>query len=317
MDRPTLDDDTVTRVLRGSLPPDEAPRGLESVAALVRAAHGAATDDEVADPRGVVHTLSTQLHDRAAAVATATGAARRRKRLRRLVASPALVAALVATGAATAAAATGDLPRPVQSAVAGVASHAGLDVPNPGAHHRHGTHAGRTTVADGTPDGAPAGTRATTAAPTTLAPPLNGPAFAALCHAYASGNGVTRGNKADATPFRSLVDAADAAGESVETYCTNATPAPGTVLPPATTPTTTSSNPSSGTSSDEPGAPHDPQHGPPATLGNGEPHPSTATTVVHGNPHGTPPGQANGNDAKGNAGNGNGNGRGGNAAGHP
>jgi hypothetical protein len=311
MEHPAYDDEAANRLLRGSLPPEDAPAGLEAVAALFRAAHGPVTDDEVADPRGVVQALSTDLRDRAAAANQAARTARGRRRLRRLVASPALVAALVATGAATAAAATGELPRPVQSAVAGVASHAGVDLPEPAAHHTRGHHD------DGGGDATTAEAPGSTSPAAGATSPIDGPARAALCHAYASGNGAERGGKADARPFRDLADAAAAANESVDAYCS--APAPNVTTPTDATPSDTLTT-STTTGTSDGGA----RHGPPATLGNGAPHPSTPgnsgasgngvppSTVVHGDPHGAPPGHASTN-----AGNANGNGRGGNPAGHP
>lgn len=314
MEHPAWDDEAANRLLRGSLPPEDAPAGLEAVAALFRAAHGPVTDDEVADPRGVVQALSTDLRDRAAAANQAARTARGRRRLRRLVAPPALVAALVATGAATAAAATGDLPRPVQSAVAGVASHAGIDLPEPAPHHHTKGHHGDDSGGDTATADAPGSTSPTVGATS----PIDGPARAALCHAYASGNGAERGGKADARPFRDLAAAAAAANESVDAYCS--APAPNATTPTDATPSDAPPTTSTTTGTSDGGA----RHGPPATLGNGAPHPSTPgnggasgngvppTTVVHGNPHGAPPGHASTN-----AGNANGNGRGGNPAGHP
>jgi hypothetical protein len=152
-------------------------------------------------------------------------------------------AAVALFAAGTAAAATGNLPGPLQRGVASTLSHEGVADPESTDDSTTTTEtATSTTVTDGTT------TTSTTAADTTttstgaetdsdgpVGPDASGPAKHGLCTAYFAGHA----KNPDAVAFRNLVDAATAAGGTVEAFCT-----------PATTTTALTTEPDSATTDD-------------------------------------------------------------------
>jgi len=138
------------------------------------------------------------------------------------------LAALLAGGAA--AATTGSLPVPAQTAVSGALSRVGLSVPDPTSHaDPHAT--------DTQHRGAPTKDDATDQAGKAKGPDATGPAKFGLCTAWAATpTPNAHSHKRSAVAFVNLQKAADAAGMSVADYCKGVTPTSGE---PDTTPPTT------------------------------------------------------------------------------
>jgi hypothetical protein len=139
--RPTLDEDSASRLLQGLVHPDDAPPGYSFVAGLLIAAaqqQRATIDEDTAATTVSAMVETIQSGPRAAPTPQAR---QRRSMLGKLFAGKALAAfgvvALTATGAA---ASTGALPTSAQSIVAGAASHVGLDLPQPGDHGKSAQH---------------------------------------------------------------------------------------------------------------------------------------------------------------------------------
>src|SRR6185312_1266841 len=124
MRRYPIDDETAGRLLAGAVEPDDAPPGYAQVSALIQAAKAPATVEELGRRDADVSTISAALVTPAAASVKPEGTRMisRRFGMKALgIAIPAL--ALTATGAA---AATGNLPAPAQSAVHGALADVGL-----------------------------------------------------------------------------------------------------------------------------------------------------------------------------------------------
>ena len=120
MATPPLDPDTADRLLGGSIHPDDAPAGYRRVAALIAAAREpAATAERSEAPAGLAELVTSS-----PSAPEPTGRSRRRF-------AAAAVAATVLLGASGAAAATNNLPAPVQRTVASIGSYLGLNIPEP------------------------------------------------------------------------------------------------------------------------------------------------------------------------------------------
>jgi hypothetical protein len=205
MRRHPIDGETAERLLAGSVEPDDAPPGYAQLAALVKAAKAPATGEELvrrdADVAVVTAALDTP-------VAAATTTERTRMISRRFgtkalaIAIPAL--ALTATGAA---AATGSLPSPAQSAVHSALTHVGLSVPS---DHSSSGDAGDT------------GTHSANNA-NAVGPDATGAAKFGLCRAFMANGGHMSTNS---VAFRNLQKAAGS--ESVASFCAGVTPGNGT-----------------------------------------------------------------------------------------
>jgi hypothetical protein len=135
-DRPTLDEASASRILQGIVHPDDAPPGYASVAGLLAsAAQPAAVDEDAA-----AATISAMVGAIRGSASTPQ-VLRRKSMLKKLLAGKALAAVgIVALTASGAAAATGSLPDPVQSVIAGAVSHVGVDLPQPGDHGNSAGH---------------------------------------------------------------------------------------------------------------------------------------------------------------------------------
>jgi len=121
------------------------------------------------------------------------------------------IAAAALTGGFAVAASSGTLP---------IAS--GRDEgPNPTA----ASAASHTPGADGTSatSSPPAPANAPSNSPNGQGPDATGPAKFGLCNAFTSGQGTTKGEKADSVAFQALATAAGGAG-NIAAYCSNATP---------------------------------------------------------------------------------------------
>jgi|GEM_PF-3693239 hypothetical protein len=115
------DDASFDRLLDGTVAPGDVPAELAEVARLVRAARGPATAEELRTAAAIAAAVPT--------VGAVVPLREARPRGRRALVRLAIVGGVVLVGA-TAAAATGNLPAPVQSAVSSAAERVGLDVPD-------------------------------------------------------------------------------------------------------------------------------------------------------------------------------------------
>ena len=291
MRRHPIDDQTAERLLAGAVDPDDAPPAYAQVAALVQAAKAPATADEVVRRDADVAAVTAALARPAAGVSTSerTSIISRRFGAKALaIAIPAL--ALSATGAA---AATGSLPTPAQSAVHGALSDVGVSVPS-----------GRSS--DNSGDSGTTGTHAANNA-NAVGPDATGPAKYGLCRAYAANKGHMSSNS---VAFRNLVNAAGGAA-NVASFCAGATPGNstsanagtsgassdantnGTNGPPTSTPGSDHSNNSTpaGPPTSTPGSDHSSNSNPagPPTSTPGSDHANTSTPA--GPPSSTPAGR--------------------------
>ncbi|HLG67536.1 MAG TPA: hypothetical protein VKV36_06670 [Acidimicrobiales bacterium] len=132
MARFTLDPTLVERLLGGALHPDDAPPGLGHVAELVRAARGPATSAEHVGREAAMSAFAAMKDGSGVPAPTA----RRQSMLGKFMTLKVLAAAgPIALAGAGAAAATGSLPAPAQSAVSHVLADVGISVPNPDTGH--------------------------------------------------------------------------------------------------------------------------------------------------------------------------------------
>jgi hypothetical protein len=140
--RHPLDEDSASRLLQGTVHPDDAPPGYGSVAGLLASASVLPTVDEDA----AAITVSAMVEAIRGGVSTPQ-TSRRKSMLSKLLAGKALAAiGVIALTASGAAAATGSLPDPAQGVVAGAVSHVGIHIPQPGdqgnsaGHRQDGTN---------------------------------------------------------------------------------------------------------------------------------------------------------------------------------
>ncbi|HZQ76118.1 MAG TPA: hypothetical protein VFE55_02235 [Acidimicrobiia bacterium] len=196
--RPPLDDDSATRMLQGLVHADDAPPGYGAVAGLLAAAAArpASVDEDAA--AATVSAMVGAIREGAPIPQTS----RRKSMLTKLLAGKALAAlGVVALTASGAAAATGSLPTPVQSAVSGAASHVGVDLPHPNhgnsaAHRQDGKHrpgTDTTSTTGGTGDNGASSNHGQTVSQTAHSTP-DGPGKGAAVCAVASGGKCQAGN---------------------------------------------------------------------------------------------------------------------------
>jgi hypothetical protein len=212
-----LDDDTVERLLAGTLSPAQAPAGYAKVAQLLRAAAAAPTPEELAGQGAVLAELRAAAQARPTAAMAAGRPPRRRRRTG--LAVVVVVGALVTGGVAGAA--TGHLPGPVRDAARTITGAGGGAPSSPttadqppitgaaGAGPEGSRHAG--TLGQGS------GATGNGAGPAPVA------ALKGLCNAYAAGNGAAQGGKLDATAFKALATAAGGE-DKVATFCEDLLP---------------------------------------------------------------------------------------------
>jgi hypothetical protein len=138
-----LDEDSASRLLQGTVHPDDAPPGYGAVAGLL---HSAAQLPMVpVDEDAATATVSAMVE----VIRDATPAphiSRRKAMLGKLLAGKALAAvAVIGLTASGAAAATGTLPDQAQSVVSDAVSHVGINIPHPNhgnsaSHRKDGKH---------------------------------------------------------------------------------------------------------------------------------------------------------------------------------
>jgi hypothetical protein len=218
-----LDEETVERLLAGDLPRSQVPPGYAQVAALLAATTAEPTPEELAGQAEVLAELRAVTRPRRAAAVRGRRAARPPRRRWAGLAAAALVGALVTGGVA--AAATGNLPGPVQNVARSIlgAGGGGPAAPTePGqqpaaAGASHTSTATPTGPTDGSQGGQPAGTGGPGPDPTAAGNPA-GPDTVRLCRAFLAGKGAEQGKNLDATVFQALVKLAGGA-EKLPSYC--------------------------------------------------------------------------------------------------
>lgn len=301
-----LPDELVERLLTGASPGAGVDEPTVAVAQVLHAARQAPTAAELAEADAAAATFVARMAGVTSTVISLDD--HRRRRAGRVSARVAAgVAALTLFSAGAAAAATGNLPDPVQRTVAQAVSHVGVDLPTPddqGGERADGTDDdGPSTSTAGSssssssasttasPSSAASTSAATTASSATTASPdssategssastpvgpdVSGEARKGLCTAYEKQR--KNGAEPNGVAFDNLRKAADAAGQTVDEFCDDDGA-------PATTEASTpeSSRPSTGTT--EPESDGDDStsvpkpKGPPATY-KGPDEPITATT---------------------------------------
>jgi len=217
-----LDEETVERLLAGDLPPSEVPPGYAQVAALLAATAAEPTPEELAGQAEVLAELRAVTWKPRRAAAHTRRAARPPRRRWAGLAAAALVGALVTGGVA--AAATGNLPGPVQNVARSILDTVGgvgpgtPTMPAPASTSRASTpgsvQAGQSTR----PTGATGPGPATTGAAAAPNPNLEG-----LCQAYLASEGAEQGKKLEATAFQDLAKLAGGR-DKIDSYCEKLVP---------------------------------------------------------------------------------------------
>jgi len=218
-----LDEETVERLLTGTLPPAQAPAGYEKVAQLLAAAAAAPTPEELVGQGAVLAELRAAARARPTAAMTRGTASPPRRRRRTGLAVVVVVGAMVTGGVAGAA--TGHLPGPVRDAARAITGAAGNGTPSsPTTPGQPPASAPRITDAGGAgPQGSRPGGTGGPGPGSTGGGPVAGAALEGLCEAYAAGNGAAQGGKLDATAFKALATAAGGE-DKVATFCEDLLP---------------------------------------------------------------------------------------------
>jgi len=212
-----LDDDTVERLLAGTLPPAQAPPGYARVAELLAAAAAAPSSAELAGQEAVLAELRAVTGGRPPAASPSRRARSPQRRRRAGLAVIVAVGALVTGGVAGAA--TGHLPGPMREAARSVLGTTDGGTPSTA------TQAGQPPAPVKRPAGAGGGLGGARPSVSTGpgpgaagAGPAATPNLEGLCQAFTAGNGGQQGAKLDATAFEVLTRAAG--GEDrVTAYC--------------------------------------------------------------------------------------------------
>ena len=237
-----FDEATVDAFWGGRVAPDDAPRGYQELASLVRAARAPASADELIGQTSVVAAAAAAVRAPAGIFHGIHWAGPRPLaklvsfKVAKLVSFKVVAAAAaVGLGGGLTAAAAGVLPAPIQSAVSDGLSHLGISIPNPD-HHA-------------SPHVTPGAATAYRHAADTYG----------LCTAYAASAGATStdshasGAHLNPTGFAQLTAAAQAQGQTIQQFCANLTAPPSQ---PTDTPsdrhTGSPSGPSGGTPSSPP-----------------------------------------------------------------
>jgi hypothetical protein len=145
MHGPAIDESTADRLLTGRLAPDDAPPGFVGLAAMIRAATGPATSAESKRDAAVIAAALVAVRSSQPMYRSAS---RRRSMLSKLLSAKVagLVAGAVLGSTGVAAAATGNLPAPAQTAVSDAMSHVSVSVPS---GNRHGAGHGKSEASHG------------------------------------------------------------------------------------------------------------------------------------------------------------------------
>jgi len=252
-----LSDDQADRLIAGQADVG-AGSAFDAVAGLLAAMREPSDAGELAGTDALLATMSEAMRSSATSAPTSPS---RRPVLTRIVSGKIIaITAVTFLSAGAAAAATGNLPDPVQRSVSTTFSHVGIDLPRP--HDRPNAHAdaaasaSRLDAATSTSE-APSTTvsPSTTVDPTTSAatttidstvpssveddaddahtpvgPDATGPAAKGLCTAYSAGG--DHGHRLESTAMTNLAAAAAAAGQTIEAYCATVLAASDASAPP-------------------------------------------------------------------------------------
>jgi hypothetical protein len=214
-----LDDDTVERLLSGTLPPAQAPPGFAKVAELLAAAAAAPSPAELAGQEAVLAELRAVIRGRPPAAGPSRRARTSRRRRRAGLAVVVVVGALVTGGVAGAA--TGHLPGPVRQAARSILGTTDGGTPSTS------TQAGQPPAPVKRPADAGGGLPGSRLGVSTSRGPGDGPAASpnleGLCQAFVSGNGAEEDGRLDATAFGALARAAGGQ-ERVPAFCEDLLP---------------------------------------------------------------------------------------------
>jgi hypothetical protein len=265
-DPPALDDDTVERLLSGTLPPAQAPAGYAKVAELLAAAAAPPSPAELAGQEAVLAEFRAVARGRPPAASPSRRARTSRRRRRVGLAVVVVVGALVTGGVAGAA--TGHLPGTVREAARSILGTTDGGAPSTS------TQAGQPPAPvkrpagsggglGGARPGVPTGPGPGAAAAGPAAPNLEG-----LCRAVMYGNGAEQGGKLDATAFEVLARAAGGE-DKVAAWCEDLLPGDQKLK--------------------EPKEPKEPEEQPSGSNGQGQSGPPTSTSNGGSQGQGDPP----------------------------
>lgn len=216
-----LDDETVERLLRGELPPAQAPPGYAEVARLLAAATAPPSPGELAGQAAALAELRTVTRPRRAAIGARRAARPRRRRTGLAIV---VVAGALVTGG-VAGAATGHLPGSVRDAARSIFASPGDRTPpdsptRPGSPPDPGTTGGpaSTGATTGPPGSQPTGT--SDRGPASTASGLDNKG---LCQAYLARKGGEQGKTLDTPALQALARAAGGE-EKITGYCADLLP---------------------------------------------------------------------------------------------
>jgi hypothetical protein len=261
-----LDDDTVERLLSGTLPPAQAPPGFAKVAELLAAAAAAPSPAELAGQEAVLAELRAVTRGRPPAVRSSRRARTSRRRRRAGLAVVVVVGALVTGGVAGAA--TGHLPGPVREAARSILGTTDGGTPSTS------TQAGQPPAPVKRPAGSGGGLGGARPGVSTGrgpgaagAGPAAAPNLEGLCRAVMYGNGAELGGKLDATAFEVLARAAGGE-DKVAAFCEDLLPGDQKLKEPKTTKDT--KKPKDQEQPSPPGNADQGQGGPSTSTGSGD-----------------------------------------------
>jgi hypothetical protein len=220
-----LDDNTVERLLSGTVPPAQAPAGFAKVAELLAAVAAAPSPAELAGQEAVLAELRAVTRGRPPAVRSSRRSRTSRRRRRAGLAVVVVVGALVTGGVAGAA--TGHLPGTVREATRSILGTTDGGTPSTS------TQAGQPPAPVKRPAGSGGGLGGARpgvstgpgpgAAGAGGAGPVAAPNLKGLCQAFMSGTGAEQGVKLDATAFEVLTRAAGGE-DKVAAWCEDLLP---------------------------------------------------------------------------------------------
>jgi hypothetical protein len=237
MPRFPLDDATADRLVSGHVHPEDAPPGYARLAAVIREAKAPAVPVVLARHESTIAAMSATIRGNAG-IEVPNGAIRRRKsmlaRVLTLKAVGITIPAL-ALSAGMAAAATGSLPNPAQSAVSGALSHVGISVPKPA--DTSGPVTSNSTGGAGASSESIPASGGSPSKSTPVGPSASGPDLYGLCTAYSAQNaqGTATSGSSTSVAFSNLAAAAKAKGETITAYCEGVVPSGGAVTPNGST----------------------------------------------------------------------------------
>jgi hypothetical protein len=212
MHGPAIDESTADRLLTGRLAPDDAPPGFVGLAAMIRAATGPATSAESKRDAAVIAAALAAVRS---SQPIRRSAPRRRSMLSKLLSAKVagVVAGAVLGSTGVAAAATGNLPAPAQTAVSNAMSHVDVSVPT---GNSHGAEHGKSGASHGKPAN---GSDQADASGNSQFGLCTGFLAAPNDHANAQSGENTNSGKDDSTAFSKLIADNGGSAASATAYC--------------------------------------------------------------------------------------------------